>query len=148
MIDERLDGFSWEVRRIGSALIPENRECILMALCDGEDRPMRGCRCKHCIEFFEHGTGIWSYRFGAAETQSSSSSAWEKHSSSFDRDTGRMQTDFYMGTVGGTLDKRKVHVAIDEFGDVVYVRDIDGTVLYDKKTGIGHLPHDLDWSRY
>jgi len=44
--------------------------------------------------------------------------------------------------------KQKVHVAIDEMGDVVFVRDEDGTVLYDKKNGIGHLPFDLNWSRF
>lgn len=73
---------------------------------------------------------------------------WEKYSSSTDRDTGLNQTDFYSGTVGGTNQKKKVHVAIDEYGGVVYVRDEDGRVLYDKKNGIGFLPHDLNWSKY
>ena len=73
---------------------------------------------------------------------------WEKYSSSSDRDTGLMQTDFFSGTVGSTDQKRKVHIAINEYGDVIYVRDMDGAVLYDKKNGIGYLPSDLNWSRF
>lgn len=76
------------------------------------------------------------------------SNRWEKHDSSTDDDSGLAQTDFYSGTVGETNQKKKVHVAINELGDVVFVRDEDGTVLYDRKNGIGHLPHDLNWSRY
>ena len=79
---------------------------------------------------------------------SRSNDRYEKYGSSTDRDTGRHQTDYYSGTVGETNQRRKVHVAIDEYGNVVYVRDEDGTVLYDEKNGIGHLPRDLNWSRY
>lgn len=74
--------------------------------------------------------------------------SWEKTKSSVDRDTGLNQTDFYSGTVGQSNQKKKVHVAIDELGDVVFVRDEDGTVLYDKKNGVGYLPFDLNWSRF
>lgn len=77
----------------------------------------------------------------------SSSSRWEKYDSQYDYDTGTNQTDFYSGTVGETNQKKKVHVAINEYGEVVYVRDEDGTVLYDKKNGKGRLPSDLNWSR-
>lgn len=73
---------------------------------------------------------------------------WEKTKSSQDRDTGLNQTDLYSGTVGQANQKKKVHVAIDELGNVVYVRDEDGTVLYDKKKNVGYLPYDLDWSRF
>jgi len=73
---------------------------------------------------------------------------WEKTTSSFDRDTGLAQTDFFSGTVGERDHKKKVHVAIDEYGNVVYVRDESGEVLYDKKRGIGYLPSDLNWSRW
>lgn len=73
---------------------------------------------------------------------------WEKYGSSTDRDTGLAQTNFYSGSIGEANQQKKVHVAIDEYGDVIFVRDMDGTVLYDKKNGVGHLPHDLNWSRY
>lgn len=73
---------------------------------------------------------------------------WEKTKSSQDHDTGLNQTDFYSGTVGQSDQKNKVHVAIDELGNVVYVRDKDGTALYDKKNHVGHHPYDLDWSRF
>lgn len=76
------------------------------------------------------------------------SQSWEKTRSSYDSDTGLNQTDFYSGTVGSRDQKKKVHVAINELGDVVYVRDEDGTVLYDRKRGIGYLPYDLNWSRF
>lgn len=83
----------------------------------------------------------------AASLEASLEEQWEKTKSSFDGDTGLYQTDFFSGTVGGTDQKKKVHVAINEMGEVVFVRDKDGTILYDKKRGIGHLPHDLNWSR-
>lgn len=73
---------------------------------------------------------------------------WEKTTASVNRDSGIAQTNFFSGTVGETNQKKKVHVAIDEYGQVIYVRDEDGTVLYDKKNNIGHLPHDLNWSRF
>ncbi len=75
-------------------------------------------------------------------------STYEKYSASYDSDTGTMQTNFFSDTVGERDQKKKVHVAIDEYGNVVYVRDIDGKVLYDKKHGIGYLPFDLNWSYY
>jgi|SRR5450759_2214488 len=73
--------------------------------------------------------------------------SWEKYKSSIDQDTGLAQTDFFAGTVGERDQKKKVHIAIDEHGDVIFVRDMDGTVLYDRKHGIGFLPPDLNWNR-
>lgn len=75
-------------------------------------------------------------------------STYEKYSASYDRDTGTMQTNFFHGTVGEQNQKKKVHVAIDEYGNVIFVRDIDGKVLYDKKNNVGYLPFDLNWSRF
>src|SRR5450759_2702934 len=73
--------------------------------------------------------------------------SWEKYKSSIDQDTGLAQTDFFAGTVGERDQKKKVHIAIDEHGDVIFVRDMAGTVLYDRKHGIGFLPPDLNWNR-
>jgi hypothetical protein len=58
---------------------------------------------------------------------------WSKYKSSFDRNTGTNQTDYFEGYVGERGQKKKVHIAIDEHHNVAYVRDIDGTVLYDRK---------------
>ena len=71
---------------------------------------------------------------------------WSKYQGSTNRDTGVNQTNFFLGYVGEGDQRRKVHIAIDEHHNVVYVRDIDGTLLYDKKNGFGTLPADLDWS--
>jgi hypothetical protein len=70
---------------------------------------------------------------------------WEKYRTSADHDTGLSQTDFFAGTIGERDQKKKVHIAIDESGDVIFVRDIDGEVLYDRKHGKGFLPPDLNW---
>lgn len=71
---------------------------------------------------------------------------WHKVRMSFDRDSGTYQTDNYIGIVGDAGQKSKAHIVVDAEGDVVYVRDIGGEVLYSRKDGIGHLPDDLDWS--
>jgi len=73
--------------------------------------------------------------------------SWSKYDSSTDHDTGLAQTNYYEGYVGETIQQRKVHIAINENGEVIYVRDMDGTTLYDRKHGIGTLPPDLNWSR-
>lgn len=90
-------------------------------------------------------------RIGGSRRTSVNSShrndSWEKYSASYDNDTQTSQTNFFSGTVGEKNQKRKVHVAIDEWGNVVYVRDLDGTILYDKKNNIGSLPEDLNWSQ-
>lgn len=73
--------------------------------------------------------------------------SWTKYTASIDHDTQQPQTNFFMGYVGEKNQRRKVHVVVDVAGDIVYVRDLDGTVLYDRKRGTGHLPPNFDWSR-
>lgn len=92
---------------------------------------------------------VVAYRSGGGDWTITSvgTGYWEKYKSSLDRDTGLAQTDFFAGTVGERDQKKKVHIAVDENGDVIFVRDIDGEVLYDRKHGIGHLPSDLSWDR-
>lgn len=72
---------------------------------------------------------------------------WNKVKMSYDRDSGTYQTDNFIGIVGSTDQKSKAHIAVNPDGEIVYVRDIGGEILYDKKNGIGHLPKDLDWSK-
>lgn len=72
---------------------------------------------------------------------------WTKYGASNDGRTKKPQTNFFMGYVGERDQRRKVHIVINHRGDIVFVRDIDGTILYDRRAGIGHLPPDLDWSR-
>lgn len=72
---------------------------------------------------------------------------WHKEKMSFDRDTGTFQTDNYIGIVGSKNQKSKAHVAIDENGNITFVRDIGGEILYSRKSGIGYLPDNLDWSK-
>lgn len=71
---------------------------------------------------------------------------WHKVKMAYDRDSGTYQTDNYIGIVGEKGQKSKAHIAINPEGEAVFVRDIDGEVLYDKKNNIGHLPDDLNWS--
>lgn len=72
---------------------------------------------------------------------------WHKEKMSFDRDTGTFQTDNYISIIGDTHQKSKAHIAIDEDGNIVFVRDIGGEILYSRKNGIGYLPDNLDWSK-
>lgn len=72
---------------------------------------------------------------------------WQKVKMSFDRDSGTFQSDNYIGIKGGKSQKSKAHIAVNADGEIVYVRDIGGEVLYDKKNGKGYLPPDLDWSK-
>lgn len=58
---------------------------------------------------------------------------WFKYSSS--ESHGRPQTDFYMGYVGEKDDRKKVHIAVDDRGRLLYVRDIDGTPLFNRSKG-------------
>ena len=91
-----------------------------------------------------------STKVGSKPVQESSQSTeqhWTKTKSSVDRDSGLAQTDTYIGTVGEKDQRKKAHIAINEKGDVVHVRDMDGVVLYDKKSGAGHLPPDLNWNK-
>lgn len=60
---------------------------------------------------------------------------WSKYSSSTDSESGLAQTDYYEGYVGESNQRMKVHIAVDENGRLVHVRDIDGTVLFDRKRG-------------
>ncbi|NEN79773.1 hypothetical protein [Nocardioides zeae] len=73
---------------------------------------------------------------------------WEKYGFCFGRDTGTMQTDFYSGIIGERDQKKKVHVGINEWGDIVVVRDDDGAIPYNKKNGVGPLSGILNRSRY
>lgn len=72
---------------------------------------------------------------------------WHKIKMSLDHDSGEFQTDNYIGIVGSTSQKTKAHIAVNADGDIVFVRDIGGEILYSRKKGIGYLPDDLDWSR-
>jgi len=72
---------------------------------------------------------------------------WHKEKMSLDRDTGTFQTDNYISIIGDTNQKSKAHIAIDEDGNIVFVRDIGGEILYSRKNGIGYLPDNLDWSK-
>lgn len=72
---------------------------------------------------------------------------WHKVKMSLDRDSGNFQTDNYIGIVGDKGQKSKAHIAVNSDGDIVFVRDIGGEILYDKKRGIGRLPGNLDWSK-
>lgn len=82
----------------------------------------------------------------SAEQASDITTTWWKLGMSQDRDTGTVQTDNYFGIVGDKDQKGKGHIAVDEHGNIAYVRDVGGKVLYDRKHGVGHLPDDLDWS--
>ena len=72
---------------------------------------------------------------------------WHKEKMSFDRDTGAFQTDNYIRIIGVENQKSKAHIAIDENGNITFVRDIGGEILYSLKNGIGYLPDNLDWSK-
>ena len=71
---------------------------------------------------------------------------WRKMKMDFDRDSGTFQSSNYFGIIGEKNQKAKAHIAINPDGEIVHVRDIGGEVLYDRKSGKGHLPKDLDWS--
>ena len=66
---------------------------------------------------------------------------WDKHKMSSSSDY-EYQNNSYFGTKG--LGQHG-HIVTDPSGNVLYVRGEDGTVLYDKKNNIGHLPPDLNW---
>ncbi len=81
-----------------------------MALCDGEDRPMRGCRCRHCEEFFEYGTGIWSVRFGSG-AQGGGFPAPSRSNGYYSTDRGYGASDYFVGSDGQiTAERPHVHV--------------------------------------
>ncbi len=60
---------------------------------------------------------------------------WAKYTPSVNRDTNTAQTNYFEGYVGETDQNRKVHIAVDEHGQLLYVRDIDGTELFDRSKG-------------
>lgn len=60
---------------------------------------------------------------------------WSKYRSSTDGATGLPQTDYYEGYVGERNKRLKVHIAVDANGRLLYVRDIDGTELFDRGRG-------------
>lgn len=105
--------------------------------------PVPGCDCNKCSKAREKR----NRSIGRTAVAGASRETWSKYSSSTSRDTGLNQTDYFEGYVGEKNQNKKVHIAIDETGEVLLVRDIDGTVLYDRKHGIGILPPDLNWSR-
>jgi hypothetical protein len=72
---------------------------------------------------------------------------WHKFKMAYQRDSGTFKTDNYIGIVGNKNQATKAHVAVNADGVIVFVRDIDGTVLYDQTMGEGYLPDDLDWSK-
>lgn len=61
---------------------------------------------------------------------------FEKYSGSSNRDTGTVQTDLLFGEKG----TKGGHIVVDEYGVLQYVRDDDGTVIFDRKNGIGSPP--------
>lgn len=95
-----------------------------MALCDGEDRPMQGCRCKHCEEFFQYGTGVWAYRFGDGGTFNSTSFKDKPQ-----RDNPSiMNTYFNSGKVDGNAHGHVQHRRnSDGTTDYFFARDVEGT---------------------
>ena len=68
---------------------------------------------------------------------------WYKAKMSEDRDSRNYQTDNYFGLRGV---EKYAHIAVDPYGDIVFVRDENGDILYDKKNKVGHLPKNLDWN--
>ena len=53
-------------------------------------------------------------------------------------DAGRAdapQTNYFEGYIGERDQRRKVHIVVDVNGTLQYVRDIDGTVLFDRRRG-------------
>lgn len=72
---------------------------------------------------------------------------WHLEKMSYDKDSQMYQTDNYIGIIGSKNQKTKAHIAVNPDGEITYVRDIGGEVLYSRKDGIGHLPNDLDWSK-
>lgn len=61
---------------------------------------------------------------------------FERYSDSETRDTGTPQTDLLFGEKG----TKGGHIAVDANGDLQFVRDEDGTVLYDRKNDFGSPP--------
>lgn len=61
--------------------------------------------------------------------------SWSKYTASVNYDTSTAQTNYFEGYVGETDPRRKVHIAVDEHGRLLYVRDMDGTVLFDRSQG-------------
>lgn len=118
-----------------------DREVVLR-----HDRKDDALMSKFWEDFFAAATGRYGELQQRRREEQRMVATWSKYAPSFDRDTGTNQTNYFEGYVGARRQKRKVHIAIDEHHNVVFVRDIDGTVLYDRKNGIGTLPQDLNWS--
>lgn len=61
---------------------------------------------------------------------------WSKEGRSHHYATGREQLDYYEGYVGEKNQRMKVHIAVDaEDGRLLFVRDIDGRILFDRSKG-------------
>ncbi len=60
---------------------------------------------------------------------------WAKYTSSENYESCTPQTNYFEGFVGEKDPRRKVHIAVDENGRLLYVRDLDGTVLFDRSQG-------------
>lgn len=71
------------------------------------------------------------------DTQQIKPPTWSKYKSTTSR-SGIPQTNYFEGYIGERDQTRKVHVVIDENGKLQYIRDIDGTVLFDRSRG--HVP--------
>lgn len=61
---------------------------------------------------------------------------WLKYSQSTSK--GRPQTDLYIGYVGEKDQSLKVHIAVDDDGRLLFVRDFGNNVIFDRSKG--HKP--------
>jgi hypothetical protein len=61
---------------------------------------------------------------------------FEKYRSSVTEDTGQPQTDLQFGEKG----TKGGYVAVDGNGDLLFMRDADGRVVYDPANGLDRLP--------
>jgi hypothetical protein len=82
-------------------------------------------------------------RIGIRNLTPAEPATWSKYSSSTSGDVP--QTDYYFGYVGERNAARKVHIAIDWNGTLLFVRDLDGAELYNHNTD-GPPPANWDFS--
>ena len=58
---------------------------------------------------------------------------WKVELASYDHG---VQSNYFEGTVGEKDQKKKIHIATDvETGELLFARDSDGTILYDRHSG-------------
>lgn len=62
---------------------------------------------------------------------------WSKYDGK-SRGDSEGQTNYYEGFVGERNQTLKIHIVVDKHGKLQYIRDIDGTVLFDRSRG--HTP--------